>query len=172
MDKNQKVALGVAGVAGGGILLYRRLHPASKTTQVPVSTQGSITPYTPQSPIVLQPGESIYDPNTGGLLNTPATKPTYSLYPYYTTGVGDVTAPPAANPSQPSTPQATAPSAPGYTINVKLPKRTGRQKLVSKASKRKPSVSRGNHNKTPKAPPKPTHTNRPRDRKPSVTNSG
>lgn len=106
MDDKQKRALGIGGVALGGILLWRHMHSGSTRTVIqPVSTQGSIQPYTPQTPIPLQPGESIYDPNSQALLSTPTPVNTSSAL----AGPGN---------------QASTPSAPNYVVNVAFPKAT------------------------------------------------
>lgn len=106
MTDQQKKLLGIGGISVAGLLVYRQLHPAAKTA-APItnsSATGSITPYTPQSPVTLSPGESVYDPNSQNLLTTP-------------TPIGeDIAGSAAAN-----SPQVTAPTNPGYTVNVNYP---------------------------------------------------
>lgn len=76
MTDKQKKLLGFGGVGVAGVLIYRHMHSGSSTTAAAAPTNssatGSITPYTPQSPVTLSPGESVYDPNSENLLTTPA----------------------------------------------------------------------------------------------------
>jgi hypothetical protein len=119
MTDDQKRALGIGGVAVGGFLLYRYMHKTTSTVAggkgAPALTNatvgGSITPYTPQNPVVLQPGESVYDPNTEGLVNTPT--------------------------AMPAKPQAVTPAAPSYVVKVNYPKPTGMTRTRRKPAKRK-----------------------------------
>lgn len=119
MTDKEKRYLGIGAVGIVGFLLYSRMHSggtaASNRRQVtnayaqashPV---GSTTPYTPQSPIVVPQGESIYDPNSENLLNTPTAIPQ---------------------------PQATTPSAPAYVVNVNSPRTHRTQKNTKRATKR------------------------------------
>lgn len=54
-------------IIGVGIWWYRN-HSASATTTADTS---SVSPATPESPITLDPGESVYDPNSGQLTTAP-----------------------------------------------------------------------------------------------------
>lgn len=106
MNDKQKRALGVGGVAVGGLLAYRHLHSGKGRAAGGTMTNGlaqassltgSTTPFVPQAPIVVPAGESIYDPNSQGLLTTP-TVPTQ---------------------------QATTPGGPAYVVNVSTPRTHG-----------------------------------------------
>jgi hypothetical protein len=117
-----------AGGAGALFLLWRR-HKAKQAAvaqQGPAVTNaygglGSVQPYTPQEPIPLQPGESIYDPNTVGLYNTPtAISAGGSL-------IG----------------QTGGPSQPGYVVNVNYPGSVHKTATTVKPAKRKPNTKYG-----------------------------
>lgn len=127
LSKEQKVGLGVAGVAGL-YFLYSRSKKKSQPVQA-VSTTGSIANADTQPPVILQPGESVYDPNSEALLNTPPQP--------VSGGVAYNPNPPVAS-TAPSTPQATAPSMPNYTINLNYPKATP-AKTAHKAAQKKPA---------------------------------
>lgn len=90
---------------GGGLIyyFYRRYSSVSSGTGT-----GSVAPAapTPQAPVVLSPGESVYDPNSGALTNTPqASNPATvgggdgsgSSPPDWNTIAGDIAAAIAAN---------------------------------------------------------------------------
>lgn len=138
MSKNEKLVSFAIGILGL-LLVWRQLHTgSSKTRVVPVSTSGSVSPYTPQSPIILQPGESTYDPNTEALTNTPTA---------FSAGASII----------PLTPvQAAGPSAPQYVTNVTYPPHVTKAAATAKPTKR-PVLGKGaialpsGHNK-PKAP--------------------
>lgn len=82
MNKDRKIALASLGVAIVGVILYRRSKSSGSTTVVASSPQGSVQPYTPQQPLVLQPNESVYDPNSEGLLTAPTQGTTPSAPAY------------------------------------------------------------------------------------------
>lgn len=118
MDDKQKRALGIGAIGVGGVLAYRHLHSKSAVSTNGTLTNGlaqasspvgSTTPYTPQAPIVVPAGESIYDPNSEDLLNTTAT--------------------PA--------PQAVTPSGPAYVVNITTPKAVATKSNKKKAATRK-----------------------------------
>lgn len=127
MTTQQKQALAIGGGALGLLVIYRRRHKA--TTGGPTLTSGyggSVAPYTPQTPITLDPGQTIYDPNNPGLWNTP-------------------TAPWAGNPEPTPPPQSNGPSGPGYVVNVNYPP------VATKGHKR---VKPGRRPQRPPAKPK------------------
>jgi hypothetical protein len=110
MTDDQKRALGIGGVGIAGFLLYRHLHSSGTSliggTATPNTSGltsgavgGSVAPYTPQTPIPLPPGESVYDPNSEALLNTPTAYPA----------------------PQPAAAQADTAAAPAYQVNVNYP---------------------------------------------------
>jgi hypothetical protein len=107
MTDQQKKMLGLGGVGIAGFLIYRHMHSTSTTAASPTaansSATGSITPYTPQSPVTLSAGESVYDPNSQNLLTTPTPIDNSANN---TPGLGS---------------QATAPSQPAYSVNVNYP---------------------------------------------------
>lgn len=118
MTQDQKRALTIGGVGLGALLLWSRTRGGStKQRVVPVTTTGQVAPYTPQAPVPLQPGESIYDPNSQALLSTPAPIDT-------TTSL--------AGPGN----QGTAPAAPSYTVNVSYPRTVRRVVQRRKPTKR------------------------------------
>lgn len=53
------------------VAVYWYRHHTSSTTTAATATTDTSTPATPQDPVTLQPGESVYDPNTGGLVTAP-----------------------------------------------------------------------------------------------------
>lgn len=121
MNTQQKQALGVGVAALGLVVVYKKIHGGSTTTSQGVTSltsAGQIAPYTPQSVTTLDPGQSIYDPNSQDFLgpaqNAPAEPP-----------VATTTAP-----------QTTAPSQPGYTVNVQYPATTGSTKNTTKPAQR------------------------------------
>lgn len=127
MTDDQKRALSIGGVGLGGLLLWRHFHSTSSsltggtatpnTAGLTSGASGSIAPFVPQSPITVAPGESVYDPNTEGLYNTPTA-----------TSAGQPVPIPA---------QVTTPAAPGYTVNVNYPKPASTKKKTVKPTKRK-----------------------------------
>lgn len=123
MTSDQKRALGIGGVAVAGLLVWRHLHPTRTTAApaTPVTTTGSIAPYTPQAPLPLQPGESVYDPNSQALLSTPQPIDTAS---------------PVAGPGN----QSVTAAAPSYSVNVTYPQTVRMVKPAAKPAKRRPSV--------------------------------
>lgn len=133
MTTDQKRALGL-GVGGIGLFLgYQRLHrgtPATAPGPVDASAQGQVAPYTPQNPVTLDPGQSLYDPNSQGFVNTP-------------------TAPSAGATLLPD-PNTAAAAGPGYVVNVNYPAThtTAPQAKRKKPAVRKPAV-------TPKSKVKP-----------------
>lgn len=97
LTREQKIGLASLGVGVVGLYLYKKsqTQKATASTAVPVSTQGSIAASTPQQPEILDPGQTVYDPNTGNFLTTPSgqTKtpsgPSYIInvvYPKHTPG--------------------------------------------------------------------------------------
>lgn len=122
MNDKQKRFLGIGGVGVGGLLVYRHLHASRGSAgggtmtnglAQASSTTGSITPFVPQAPIVVPPGESVYDPNSQGLINTPGAIPA---------------------------PQAVAASGPAYVVNVAAPKPPrGTKKRMRRPATRKPA---------------------------------
>ena len=120
--KNKGLVIG--SVAVGGFLLYRHFKGRSSAAATPTSgnssATGSITPYTPQSPILVPAGESVYDPNSESLLNTPPA-------PASTTGTT----------ASPASPTATASPLPTY---IQLPAAVSTAKTAKKATKRKVST--------------------------------
>lgn len=119
MDDKQKRVLAIGGVGVGGLLVYRHLHSGKTVTrssgltnglaQASSGATGSTVPFVPQSPIVVPPGESIYDPNSQALLNTPSTTP----------------------------PQAVTPSGPAYVVNVAPPKTHATRRNTRRAATRR-----------------------------------
>lgn len=106
MTDKQKKMLGLGGVGLAGLLIYRHMHSATATSATPISNSsatGTITPFDPQPITTLQPGESVYDPNSQALLTTPS--------PIDTTG---------GAPGDTGT-QASAPAQPQYAVNVNYP---------------------------------------------------
>lgn len=136
MTDKQKKYLAIGGAAVVGYLLYRHQESSSSSSSSsPLAAsnaansqaaEGSLGNADTQSPVVLTSGESVYDPNTEGLLNTPgalATSP-------------DTTQPDV------TTPQASAAASPGYTINVNYPATATAKKVTKKAATRKPTVKK------------------------------
>lgn len=116
MNDKQKLALGIGGTVVAAVIAHHFTSPTKTATPVqPVSLQGSITPPAPQQPVTLQGGESLYDPNTAQLLNTPTAIPT-------------------------APPQVSSPAGPAYVVNVNYPKAVAMRKLAKKPAKRKVSV--------------------------------
>lgn len=115
MNDKQKKLLGIGAISVVGVIVYHKLHGGGGRPVVnygtPTSgaTTGSITPYTPQAPIVVPAGESIYDPNSEGLLNTPAAL----------------------------APQATTPAGPAYVVNVTTPRTHATTHNRRRAAKRR-----------------------------------
>lgn len=118
MNDKQKRALGIGAIGIVGVLAYRHLHSGSRpVTNFGTPTNGlaqasspvgSTMPYTPQSPVVVPAGESIYDPNAEALINTPTAIP----------------------------PQATTKAAPAYVVNVIEPKHVAVKKNRRRPGKR------------------------------------
>lgn len=113
MTDNQKRYLGFGAVTVVGFLVWRHMHSTGTVaTGGPALTnltpQGSIQNYTPQSPLLIPSGESVYDPNNEALLNTPGA-------------LG---------------PQATNQAAPAYLVNVNYPKTHRRIRNRTKPTKR------------------------------------
>lgn len=108
MTKDQKRAATVAAAGGGGLfLLYRHQQKNASTGHGPppvtnAGAFGQVAPYTPQDPVPLDPGQSIYDPNSEGLLNTPTAFP----------------------PGPGAQPQATTAAAPQYVVKVNYGRRS------------------------------------------------
>lgn len=122
MTDDQKKALGLGAIGIVGLFLLSRARGG--TVKQAVSTTGSIAPYTPQTPIPLPAGESIYDPNSQVLLTTPAPMTTLPLQvPPGTTLPGLGT-------------QTTAPSAPAYSVNVTYPTHVATKSAAKKPTKR------------------------------------
>lgn len=127
MNDQQKKLAGFGGVAAAGLFLYSRMHakPTTKTA-TPISNSsatGSITPYTPQSPLPLQAGESIYDPNSEALLTTPAGRSA----PF---APGDMTFHSSGDG------QSAVAAAPSYVVNVTYPSTVKTVKQTVKPTKR------------------------------------
>lgn len=115
MTREQKVGLGVAGLVGAFLLYRHSSGSGTKTLATPISTQGSIAPsITPQPPVPLESGESVYDPNLGTLYNTPQ----------------------AGGSPQPAMGQSTTAAGPRYTVNVNYPKVTTMRRTRKKPTKR------------------------------------
>lgn len=115
MNDKQKRALGVGAVGVVGLLAYRqqRRKGSARTTLTNGLAQasspvGSTTPFVPQAPIVVPPGESIYDPNSQNLLNTPSINP----------------------------PQSVTPGGPSYVVNVAPPRAHGTRRKRQRAATR------------------------------------
>jgi hypothetical protein len=76
VNQNQKVLIAAGGVSLVALYVYRKngakKSGGSTTVVSPVSTSGSVAPYTPQQPVTLQAGESVYNPNNNDLLTTPS----------------------------------------------------------------------------------------------------
>lgn len=129
MTDKQKKTLGIGGIGVAGLLVYSHLRGGSKTTATPVtnpSATGSVTPYTPQSPLTLQPGESVYDPNSENLLTTPTPIDTTGSVP----GNGN---------------QTVAPSQPAYSVNVNYPAAATTTSNAKKPAIRKVGSPAGPH---------------------------
>ena len=129
MNTDQKRALGL-GIGGAGVIIaylkYKKDSGSSSTPAAGKATSnatpsltngatGSVTPYTPQSPVTLQPGESVYNPNTGALYSAP----------------DDTTTPDTA------TPQATSAASPAYVVNVNYPATVAKAAVTKKPATRK-----------------------------------
>jgi hypothetical protein len=143
MTTDQKRALGIGGLGIGGFLLYRHFHPTASTSAQGLTNStatGSITPYTPQAPLTLAPGESVYDPNSGGLYNTPTAGTAGAAAPVDTSGSTAATTADMSGLSAP--PQATTPAAPNYVTNNYYPAPVTKKKANPKPAKRKPTVKR------------------------------
>jgi hypothetical protein len=127
MTTDQKRALGLAVAGAGGLAaLYKHFHGSTTATNNTSSgapsvtyggTTGGIAPYTPQQPVTLQPNESVYNPNNNLLATAPGTNDTVT---------------PAA-----TTPQASAPGAPAYVVNVSYPATHAKKPAAKKPAKRK-----------------------------------
>lgn len=121
MTKNQErytiIGIGVAGL----YFAYRQLHPSKATSTRKAASNaspsltsgavgGSITPFTPQAPLILQPGESVYDPNTTGLYNTPTAVPPQPTTPSGPGWIGPQPHPVPAHPASHHRKQAHKPA--------------------------------------------------------------
>ena len=143
MTKQQKTALGVAAAGGGGLFLYMRSKKKKSSTSTvtaatsPVSTQGSLGNADTQPPVVLEAGESVYDPNSEELLNTPPPSTPSNL-------VANTVPAAAAQSVLASVPQSVAPTMPNYTINVDYPSTTvmAPAKPQAKPAKRKATTKK------------------------------
>lgn len=60
-------------IAAAGLYFYRQRSGGSATTNNTGTPVDNATAATPQDPLVLQPGESAYDPGTGSLVTAPGT---------------------------------------------------------------------------------------------------
>ena len=123
MNDKQKKMLGLGGVGVAGLLVYRHLHPSTAATAASPTTMnssatGTITPYTPQSPVTVPAGSSIYDPNNQALLTAPGTVDNTGSMAG-TTGT-----------------QAVAAAAPSYSVNVNYPSTLKTVKQTVKPTKR------------------------------------
>lgn len=136
MTDKQKRLLGIGGVSIAGLIAYRRMHSGRTQSNSGRLTNslagsgasGSIAPYTPQSPILVPPGESVYDPNSESLLNTP----------------------PQSTSDTP--PQSTTPGAPAYTVNVIAPRIVGSKTHRKRPTKRTHHGGHGGHLHKPHHP--------------------
>lgn len=129
MNDKQKKYLAIGGAAIGGFLIYR--HEQSKASNSSGSAsplaasnaanaaEGGLGNADTQSPVVLTSGESVYDPNDEGLVNTPGAVSTTT---------------PALGMTLPQTVSA---ASPGYTINVNYPATATAKKVTKKATTRK-----------------------------------
>lgn len=64
-------------IGGIGLWYYRsRMAGSSASQQALQSDLSQTSPMPPQDPIPLDPGESVYDPNSGELLSAPSNQPT------------------------------------------------------------------------------------------------
>jgi hypothetical protein len=116
VSADQKRAIAIGGGGLGLLALYRmRRGAGARTTagQTVMVGSGSVAPFTPQPPITVGAGESVYDPNSGILLVPP-------------------------DPSQAPAPQSTAPSSPAYVVNVTYPTPVAPSRPARKPTKRKP----------------------------------
>lgn len=139
LNKQTKQGLLVGGGALGLVLVYRKVHGGGGGKgPVPVTSGsgGQIAPYTPQSPVTLDPGQSVYDPNSEGLINTP-TAPS----------AGGLISPPAP-------PQSAIPGNPGYTVNVTYPPITTKTPATRKPAVR-PKYAPKTAKRTGAKPPAP-----------------
>lgn len=126
MTDDQKRALAIGGVGIAALVIVSRLRKGTTATAPPQPTTGSVAPFVPQAPLEVPAGESVYDPNSQVLLSTPA--------PSVDAGV------PFTSSNTPgSGTQATAPSAPSYSVNVNYPAPARRQSHAKRATKRKPT---------------------------------
>jgi|SRR5215469_497265 len=69
-----------AVIAFVGIYYYRKKLSSSSSSTTGIPTDTTAAP-TPQAPQVLQPGESLYDPNTGALTTAPGSSDSSSTVP-------------------------------------------------------------------------------------------
>lgn len=162
----QKQMIGIGGATVAAYFLWRYEQHKSSGTPAAAAGQsaasfGQLAPYTPQQPITLQPGESIYDPNSGALLGAPGGTGGSSAGSGDSGGVsGPVDTTPVAT-------QSTNPGQPMYTINVRYPKKTGTVKASAKPAKRKVTLSKPKVSKpksahhTPAKPVRPAKTVKP-----------
>jgi hypothetical protein len=121
-DKQKKL-LGFGGVGIAGVLIYMHMHSSSGASTAAASptnstATGSITPYTPQPVTTLEPGESVYDPNSQNLLTTPTP---------IDNSTGNVPGLGA---------QAGTAAAPGYSVNVNYPPQISTVSNATKPVKR------------------------------------
>lgn len=120
MTDQQKKLLGIGGVSAVGLYLYMK-NKKGTTTATPVTNStatGSITPYTPQSPVTIPAGESVYDPNSQNLLTAPNPIDNSTSA---TPGIGS---------------QSTAAAAPAYSVNVNYPPQISTVSNATKPVKR------------------------------------
>lgn len=126
MTDDQKRALAIGGVGIAALLVVSRLRGGRTAVAPPQPTTGQVAPYTPQAPVIVAAGESVYDPNSQALLTTPASST-------------DAGVPGTANNTPGLGTQATAPGAPSYAVNVNYPAPVRRQSHAKRATKRKPT---------------------------------
>lgn len=135
MNTDQKRALAIGGAGIGGLLLWRHFHPSAPAAATGGGgAAGSVAPFVPQSPVVLTSGESVYDPNTEGLTNTP----------------GAVDGGTGSTQTMSPAPQTVTPAGPQYTVNVNYPKPVTKKPTAKKPTKRKPTVKRPTAKSHPK----------------------
>ena len=124
-------------IAGVGLYLYRARNSAAGPTASTDTNTPNTESTSPQDPVTLQPGESVYDPNTGALVSgtpqseTPVTPPLVPLTPgasFYDPNTGQVvTAPGGSSADVSSNPK---------TKTSKRTKKTKAQHRESKPVKR------------------------------------